>query len=96
MQPRGALGSVTELTKAQLAAMPLPELRQRAQVARAHFDATYKAFEVDRIRMRNIGKEPSQLLFRQYWEADQIHDKLASALSFREGEQSFCRPRVNV
>ena len=76
--------------------MPLPELRQRAQVARAHFDATQKAFEVDRIRMRNIGKEPSPVLFRQYWDANETHDKLASALSFREEEQGFCRPRVNV
>ena len=96
VQPRGALGSVTELTKPQLQAMPLPELRRRVQVARAHFDATQKAFETDRIRMRSIGREPSPVLFQQYWEADQVHDKLASALSFREGEQSFCRPRVNV
>ena len=104
MQPRGALGSVTELsarnsaelTRAQIKALPLPELRRRVQVARAHFDATQTAYETDRIRMRRIGKEPSPVQFRQYWEADEVHDKLASILSFREGEQGFCRPRGNV
>ena len=104
VQPRGALGSVTELgaldsaklTRAQVKALPLEELRRRVQVARAHFDATQNAYEIDRIRMRRIGKEPSPVLFRQYWEADEVHDKLASILSFREGEQGFCRPRGSV
>ena len=67
------LGSVTELTQAEI--RRLPDLEQRVIASRVRFNAAQSAFGVDRIRKRNIGKEPNPAFFREYWAADEEHDK---------------------